>query len=113
MSDDPSYRRRYTVRGDAAVFDEIECATRWIARDSLEAAHAWSNGLFDLIEHLGDFVAGYALARENEARAGVELREFLYHSHRVIYAIDDEARVVQVLHVWHAARRNVPRDQLP
>jgi plasmid stabilization system protein ParE len=45
-------------------------------------------------------------ARES-VTLGVNLRQYVYHSHRIIFAIEKEASIVRILHVRHAARRAI------
>ena len=45
-------------------------------------------------------------ARES-ATLGLDLRHYIYHSHRIIFRIEEEAGIVRILHVRHAARRAI------
>jgi plasmid stabilization system protein ParE len=44
------------------------------------------------------------VAREHGV-LGRDLRQYIYHSHRIIFRIEESTAVVRVLHVRHAAQR--------
>lgn len=50
-----------------------------------------------------------ALAREHKAFPGVELRQLVYKSHRVIFVI--RKKEVHVLHLRHVAQANIQADE--
>jgi toxin ParE1/3/4 len=72
------------------------------ADDSLQAA-AWFNGLEAAVLSLDEHPARGAPIPESRA-----LRHLLYgtkpHIYRIIYTIEEQTRVVSVLHVRHGAR---------
>jgi len=79
----------------------------WIARDSPAAADAWIEGLLSEIDTLERFPRRFRVAPEQRVFRG-EIRQMLYHSHRVIYHV--EAPAIRILHIRHAARLPIHRN---
>lgn len=69
---------------------------------SPRAARAWYDGLARAIKDLEVFPARFPLAREHGILSGVELRQAVFKSHRLIFVV--RGRTVHVLHVRHVAR---------
>ena len=78
-------------------------AAEYIARDSDVAANRWMDGLIGVMESLSKMPRRCAIARE-QAAFEIELRNLIYHSHRIIFTITEDC--VRILHVRHAARRD-------
>lgn len=76
-------------------------ARDWIALDSVQAANAWLDGLYAAASTLAYFPRRFRRAPEQK-RFGGEVRQMLYHSHRIIYQINGPT--VSILHIRHAAR---------
>ena len=93
----------YRVAIDPEALQKINEAARYIAQDSEQNAMSWLLGLEDLIGKLGRFPHSYGDARERKPIRR-ELKQVVYHSHRVIFEIDDERRVVNVVTVIHGAQ---------
>ena len=110
MTDDP-FRRGYQVRLEAAAETEMAAILTRIAADSPEAAQDWLDGFNRLTGMLADFNINFGYAREN-GTVSRELRQVVHHSHRIVYAIDDDHRLGQVLHIWHGKREKIPRGLL-
>ncbi len=53
-----------------------------------------------------------ATPAKNGVLPGRELRQAVYHSHRIIYEVRDAERQVLVLHVRHAAQREAGAPEL-
>ncbi|MGH7243939.1 MAG: type II toxin-antitoxin system RelE/ParE family toxin [Phycisphaerales bacterium] len=94
---------RYKVVFRPEARDEALDAADYIAsHGSEEAALRWYEGLVAAVESLETMPARCGYARENGAFAGVELRQLVYKSHRLIFVIRDAK--VHVLQVRHVAR---------
>lgn len=90
--------------------DEALDAADYIAEHgSPEIALQWYEGLEAAIGSLESIPARCGYAREHEAFPGIELRQLVYKSHRLIFTIREN--VVHVLHVRHVARANI--ESLP
>jgi len=49
---------------------------------------------------------------EESAELGVELREHFFRSHRIVYWIGEESKVVEVLRVFHLSRVPLTADDI-
>jgi plasmid stabilization system protein ParE len=103
--------KTYLVLFDPEAQDEAFEAAAYIARRSSTNAVKWFAGLEKAIESLSTMPGRCSRARES-ATLGIDLRHYIYHSHRIIFRIEEEAGIVRVLHVRHAARRAIgePED---
>lgn len=101
---------RYKVIFRPEARDEALDAADYIAEQGApEIALQWYQGLEAAIGSLESMPARFGYAREHEAFPGVELRQLVYNSHRLIFTIRENA--VHVLHVRHVARANI--ESLP
>lgn len=98
--------KTYAVVFDPHAQEEALEAAEYIARSSSDAAAKWFAGLEAAIDSLGVMPGRCGKARESDS-LGVDLRQFIHHSHRIIFRIEERAGVVRILHVRHAARSAV------
>jgi plasmid stabilization system protein ParE len=89
-----------------AAEDNISAEFDFIHERSPLNAERWVRGLYDAIESLELFPNRCGLARESECLS-LELRQYIYHSHRIIFQVDALARIVHILHVRHGAMRAI------
>ena len=75
------------------------------------AAARWYDGLTDAILSLDTTPRRCPVVPEQNSFK-IELRHYIYHSHRIINHIDEEARVVHVLRVYHGARNVLRSDEV-
>jgi plasmid stabilization system protein ParE len=68
------------------------------------AAKQWLDGLNAAILELVDLPRRYSVIAESDALGG-EFRSFVYHSHRVIYAVHEKNRSVVILRIYPGASR--------
>ncbi|MCW3061718.1 MAG: plasmid stabilization system protein [Capsulimonas sp.] len=91
--------------------DDIADAITFISRDSVEAAAKWFAGLQTLIFSLKESPGRFAVVPE-----AIELqtpyRSALYHSHRIVFRIDDANRIVYVVRLYHGARQSLTNDDV-
>ncbi len=70
-------------------------------------AHIWFNGLETAVLSLEHYPARNPITPENG-----HLRHLLYggprHVYRIIYAIDEDSRVVTIVHIRHGSRQPMP-----
>jgi plasmid stabilization system protein ParE len=96
---------KYSVVFRVEARDEALAAAEYIAEHaSPEVAGRWYEALEAAIKSLATMPRRCPLAREHGSLAGVELRQLVVHSHRLIFTI--RASEVHVLHVRHAACEN-------
>lgn len=79
-------------------------------KQSPEGAKRWLDGLYEQLASLRDSPKRFPLIQESE-RFAEDLRSFNYHSHRIVYTIDEKNRLVTVLRIYHSARMAIePED---
>lgn len=96
--------KTYRVRFQPEAQREALEAADFIAANSPANADKWFDGLVQVIESLRTMPQRCSRARESET-LGVELRQYIYHSHRIIFRIEERTRTLRVLHIRHASRR--------
>lgn len=86
--------------------DEAVDTASYIAEHAGAAqADAWLDELERTVHSLSEYPRRFALAREASLFPGEDLRQAMLHNHRIIFAI--RGSTVHVLHIRHAARRNL------
>ena len=93
-----------------ALRDLDETALYIAAQGNPERAARWRDEAFDRIDELAEMPTRHARCPESN-ELGVELRQFHHHSHRVIFRVVGDT--VEVLRVYHAARRDLRSEDLP
>ena len=95
--------KHYEVVVTPDVFRKIELAFEFIYGQSPQNGVHWLEGIYEAIETLETFPARCGQIREQEA-FDVEVRELRFHSHRIIFTIDEQAMKVEVHEFRHAAQ---------
>lgn len=94
----------YTVRIAARAERDLDLLYGKIHAFESGAAREWYQGLKQAVLSLSELPRRCPVTRENS-----KLRHLLYggkpHSYRIIYRINEKRRQVDVLHIWHGARR--------
>jgi plasmid stabilization system protein ParE len=78
----------------------IVSAFRYIEEHSPLNAEKWLRGLYARIDTLEQMPERCALAREAQF-FGEDLRQLIFKSHRIVFRIEEEARIVRVLYILH------------
>ena len=99
-------KRRYGVIVTPEAESGIVAAFRYILERSPVNAEKWLRALYKKIDSLEQMPERCPLARENEYFEDT-LRHLVSKSHRIIFRIDEEKRMVQVLYVRHAKQQAV------
>ena len=96
---------RYRVRINPAALADAEEYVSFIRDQKLEplAAARWYDRLTEAILSLDTMPRRCPVILEQNSFK-VELRNHYYHSHRIIFHIDEEVRTVHVLRIYHGAR---------
>jgi plasmid stabilization system protein ParE len=76
-----------------------------------DVATKWYKGLMEALESLQDMPARHPLIHESSHIAR-SLRSLLYHSHRLIYEIDESRRLVHIVRIYHSARASLGHDDI-
>lgn len=95
----------------ASAREDIVEATDHILLDSRDQAERWYRGVWKAIFSLSDAPEAFAMTPESE-ELGQELRAVHYHSHRIVFRVRREDRIVEVLRVYHGARRSLKGTDL-
>ncbi len=95
--------KRFRVQIIPAVEDAIRGAFYYIHQRSPQNAAAWLRGLYQAINTLETMPERCALIRE-KAAFDEEVRELLYHSHRIIFTVHDDKTEVLVHAFRHSAQ---------
>ncbi|MBV9470590.1 MAG: type II toxin-antitoxin system RelE/ParE family toxin, partial [Abitibacteriaceae bacterium] len=90
---------------------DIAEAVAHIAEDSPPQASQWLDGLFTAIDTLGELPSRYAMIPESVTLSR-PLRSLPYHSHRIIYEINEAKQLILVVRVYHSARKPLKGDDL-
>jgi plasmid stabilization system protein ParE len=73
----------------------------YISESRPEAARRFVRKVFDGVAHLAEFPESGRVVPEFDQR---DLREVIRRPCRIVYRIKQEAGVVEIVRVWHAAR---------
>ncbi len=103
--------KRFRVDIARSALADVEEAFWHIHSDSPQNAAGWLRELYDRIETLETLPQRCGLIRENDAFEQ-EVRCLLHYSHRVIFTVDEEAAIVRVHRVRHAARDDLAGGEL-
>lgn len=95
--------KTYVVNVTDEVIADIRDAFHYIHQRSPQNAITWLQGLYDAIDSLETMPDRCPVIREQQA-FDEELRNLVFHSHRIIFTINDADSVVEVHAFRHAAR---------
>ena len=102
--------KTYTVN----ITDEVDASIRrsfsYIYERSPQNAINWLRGLYQAIDTLETMPERCPLIREHEAFEA-EVRNLVYHSHRIIFTVNDEASIVEVHAFRHGAQDDITPGQ--
>ena len=84
--------------------EAIEAAAYIAAQGFPETAQAWYESLDRVVDQLGCRPRRYPPAREATSNPGEELRQVIFSSYRIVFAVRGQS--VHVLHVRHASRED-------
>jgi plasmid stabilization system protein ParE len=101
----------FDIQISKSSVEDIDSYVRLIRQDSRTRAEKWKGTLFEAISSLSSFPNRYSVIREND-QFELDYRQFMHHSHRVIYRIDEKDNVVYVVRVYHGARRELSARDL-
>ena len=81
---------------------DIRAAYLYICAEAPEAARRWRVRLLELTRTLSTFPERHEVSCEG-AEIGIELRQMLFGSYRILYTVEEQAVIVHALR--HGARR--------
>jgi len=80
---------------------DLKDLTTFIAEDSPSAAKRFVKSLFQTVERLADFPeSGRVVPEFNEPL----IREVIRKPCRIVYRLDNDKQLIEIVRVWHAAR---------
>ncbi len=89
------------IWSDAALADTHEIC-HYIAQHNPQAAQQVGRGILDHVRILASFpFIGPAYPRGTRG----PLREIIFRPYRIFYDVSETSRRVEILHVWHGARK--------
>lgn len=91
---------------------DLNEAIDFIHLDSPDRAMDWSNALFEVLDSLTSMPNRNPLLAEKD-NFELVFRELRYHSHRIVYHVNEQSSTVTILRVYHAARRSLGHGDLP
>jgi plasmid stabilization system protein ParE len=100
--------KQYTVIITPTAEAEALAAFYYIQERAPLSAAKWLRGLYKVIGKLEEF-AGHGRAKEAEL-LGVDLRQVVFTSYRVLYTVNDAESTVHVHHIRHGARRRIGEE---
>lgn len=95
--------KSYTVNITDDVEADIRSAFLYIFERSEEAATNWLRGLYLAVDTLETMPERCPLIRENDAFEE-DVRNLLYHSHRIIFTVNTADAIVEVHAFGHSAQ---------
>jgi len=78
----------FKVVSTAAAEGDVKEIVAFVSKQSIAAAARWLFGFEDILKNLSEFPLRFAVISENQS-GGVLYRSYLYHSHRIIYRVDE------------------------
>lgn len=80
---------------------DLKDIVTFIAEDCPQTAEKFGLKIFNYAERASRFPnSGRSVPEFNDEK----LREFIFHSYRIIYRINEENNTVEITRIWHAAR---------
>ena|ERR1700722_6556697 len=89
----------------AALRGALSAAQR-IAKDSPANAARWFERLNEAVDSLDLFPHRCGRARESDFLR-LDLRQYIYGSYRIVFSIEEEAKIVRILYIRHGAQRAI------
>jgi len=83
----------------------------YIAQDSREAAYRWLVGLEGAIQSLTEMPESFSLIPES-GQFTRRYRHLHYHSHRIVFFVEEALQVVVVARIYHGARSGLHQRDL-
>lgn len=98
-----SYRVLYTATVTAEIGAQIDYLRGQHVAENVISD--WFTALFDAIDDLYEMPRRCPVDRLESQRHGFEVRKLIFRHYIVLYRLDEDRRVVEVLSFMHGARR--------
>ena len=96
---------RIDIAPEAA--EALEEIYLYIAQDSPDNAARWYFAIHDKIQTLKESPNRCPAAFESRFY-GYEIRNLIFGSYRVLFRVQEQGQIIQILHVKHGARERTP-----
>lgn len=84
--------------------NDLGAIVRYIARHNADAARTMGQGLYDRVQILAEnHEAGSRMRELNDP----QWRQLVFRSYRIVYHINQKAKTVEIVRIWHGARGDV------
>ena len=90
---------------------DLEQTVAFITQNSSQAAAQWTQRIQTAIATLQE-MPGRAAKIPEASHWGLDYRQLLVHSHRIIFRVDEAAQTVFVVRIYHAARLPLASEEL-
>jgi len=96
----------YKVLYTETVRTEIAVQVKYLQEQHVSSAtiERWFGGLFDLVDGLYEWPLRFPVSPEQTEDFGFEVRKLNYGDYLIFYRVDEQQRIVEVLHFRHGAR---------
>jgi toxin ParE1/3/4 len=101
----------FKVRLSFSAELDLQEAIEFIAKDSKTHAKNWVVEFQKKIESLRELPLRHALIPESN-EVELPLRSITHYSHRIIYLVDESSKTVEIVRVYHGARKPLDKDIL-
>ncbi len=91
----------YKLTWSPASRDDLYDITSFISRDSRLRAESFGYRLIAETEKLQEFPEAGRAVPEYQL---TNIREIVVRSYRIVYRVDHERKLIEIVRVWHAAR---------
>jgi plasmid stabilization system protein ParE len=96
----------YSVKLTPTAESELRSAFQYIHARAPRNAARWLRGIWRAIDSLEKFPTRCGIAREHE-HLGHTLRHYIFKSHRIIFFVDEDRKLVSILYIRHSKMRAV------
>lgn len=94
----------YKIVWTERASDDLLAIVRYISRHNTAAAEAMGYGIYDRVQILVEYPESEGMLREFH---DPDWRHLIFQNYRIVYHLNREAKMAEIIRVWHAARGDV------
>jgi|SRR4051812_43716797 toxin ParE1/3/4 len=94
----------YKIVWTERASDDLRAIVRYISRHNPAAAEGVGYGIYNRVQILVEFPESGGILREFHDS---DWRQLIFRNYRIVYHLNREAKTVEIIRVWHAARGDV------
>lgn len=91
----------YKIIFSEPSIEDLHNVVHFIAQDNPQAAARFGHDLIQSVRHLASFPR---MGRMVPEKGDEDIREIIFKPYRIFYRVKDDARAVEIIRFWHAAR---------